>query len=381
MTMLIPQAELEGLFQRFAAPFIGSPLGEAIGTDLATQMAQTLWRTMIDGLGIEEQAFQEMESVSPLAPKLLEQIRHCYDAEMKPQATAEQLDSLRQWYAKGLQGGFTVGDRVRVRYAAPDPDYADLPLGGWAGTITSIDEEGNCTIKLNQQTLDHIPSIFRRRCERDGLTIEELQMQQADLDPDLGEGLELEEPTNIQTKPLDPAEPEDRLRAALGVTTDDAVPLVEKPILLRYFEYLKGNLVFPFPATYSHHDGKRRIFRRVSVVGLSDEFPIEDEYGLVSRVKDDKEEWEVPLLLLEVGLNDRNSQLLTDYRWWFTEWGEFVPPPPPHATGDYHDEEEDVEPEPLASKKVGRNDPCPCGSGKKFKKCCLNKSRQGGLFD
>jgi tetratricopeptide (TPR) repeat protein len=26
-----------------------------------------------------------------------------------------------------------------------------------------------------------------------------------------------------------------------------------------------------------------------------------------------------------------------------------------------------------ASKKVGRNDPCPCGSGKKYKKCCLGK--------
>ena len=23
--------------------------------------------------------------------------------------------------------------------------------------------------------------------------------------------------------------------------------------------------------------------------------------------------------------------------------------------------------------KVGRNDPCPCGSGKKFKNCCINK--------
>jgi preprotein translocase subunit SecA len=23
-----------------------------------------------------------------------------------------------------------------------------------------------------------------------------------------------------------------------------------------------------------------------------------------------------------------------------------------------------------AAKKVGRNDPCPCGSGKKYKKCC-----------
>jgi uncharacterized protein YecA (UPF0149 family) len=23
--------------------------------------------------------------------------------------------------------------------------------------------------------------------------------------------------------------------------------------------------------------------------------------------------------------------------------------------------------------KIGRNDPCPCGSGKKYKKCCMNK--------
>lgn len=25
---------------------------------------------------------------------------------------------------------------------------------------------------------------------------------------------------------------------------------------------------------------------------------------------------------------------------------------------------------PFVSKKIGRNDPCPCGSGKKYKKCC-----------
>ncbi len=25
-----------------------------------------------------------------------------------------------------------------------------------------------------------------------------------------------------------------------------------------------------------------------------------------------------------------------------------------------------------AGPKVGRNDPCPCGSGKKYKKCCIN---------
>ncbi|HSR69812.1 MAG TPA: SEC-C metal-binding domain-containing protein [Acidobacteriota bacterium] len=27
------------------------------------------------------------------------------------------------------------------------------------------------------------------------------------------------------------------------------------------------------------------------------------------------------------------------------------------------------------SRKTGRNDPCPCGSGKKYKRCCLNKER------
>ena len=29
----------------------------------------------------------------------------------------------------------------------------------------------------------------------------------------------------------------------------------------------------------------------------------------------------------------------------------------------------------IVGKKVGRNDPCPCGSGKKYKKCCMNKEQ------
>ncbi len=29
-------------------------------------------------------------------------------------------------------------------------------------------------------------------------------------------------------------------------------------------------------------------------------------------------------------------------------------------------------PKPVTSEKVDRNSPCPCGSGKKYKKCCLN---------
>ncbi|HUD01261.1 MAG TPA: SEC-C metal-binding domain-containing protein [Rhabdochlamydiaceae bacterium] len=29
--------------------------------------------------------------------------------------------------------------------------------------------------------------------------------------------------------------------------------------------------------------------------------------------------------------------------------------------------------------KVGRNDPCPCGSGKKFKKCCESKTQKKSI--
>jgi len=29
-----------------------------------------------------------------------------------------------------------------------------------------------------------------------------------------------------------------------------------------------------------------------------------------------------------------------------------------------------VKPKPLTVTKIGRNDPCPCGSGLKYKKCC-----------
>ena len=35
-------------------------------------------------------------------------------------------------------------------------------------------------------------------------------------------------------------------------------------------------------------------------------------------------------------------------------------------------------PQPVrSSKKAGPNDPCPCGSGKKYKKCCMQKDKIG----
>jgi hypothetical protein len=36
---------------------------------------------------------------------------------------------------------------------------------------------------------------------------------------------------------------------------------------------------------------------------------------------------------------------------------------------------------PARKIKIGRNEPCPCGSGNKYKKCCLNKEKQRSDYD
>jgi hypothetical protein len=70
---------------------------------------------------------------------------------------------------------FHVGDKVRVKYGVIDPDFPDIPLGGWTGTVTEIIEhEGqlNCVFKLDDRTLKSIHPIYRKPCERDGLDFE-----------------------------------------------------------------------------------------------------------------------------------------------------------------------------------------------------------------
>ena len=58
---------------------------------------------------------------------------------------------------------FSVGDRVRVKYGVADPDFPDIPLGGWTGTITEVDQRGRFPlydVEWNQSTLDSMHPIF-----------------------------------------------------------------------------------------------------------------------------------------------------------------------------------------------------------------------------
>ncbi len=43
---------------------------------------------------------------------------------------------------------------------------------------------------------------------------------------------------------------------------------------------------------------------------------------------------------------------------------------PSIGTHDYVEEFNARKPFTRSQAKIGRNDPCPCGSGKKYKKCC-----------
>ena len=62
---------------------------------------------------------------------------------------------------------------------------------------------------------------------------------------------------------------------------------------------------------------------------------------------------------------------------WEEELGLVPPPvhrvPKPPLLNLFGGKTETPEPSASGRKPVGRNDPCPCGSGKKFKKCCMKK--------
>jgi hypothetical protein len=51
-----------------------------------------------------------------------------------------------------------------------------------------------------------------------------------------------------------------------------------------------------------------------------------------------------------------------------------LPPPKPRATPPLWQHRQPLPPARTGKQKIGRNDPCPCGSGKKFKNCCMRKA-------
>ena len=96
---------------------------------------------------------------------------------------------------------FQVGDKVRVKPGVIDPDFPDIPLGGWSGTVTEVeqaDDQITYEIKWDKRTLNGMHPVYRKRCERDGLELETMWLGEEDIEPDDGTPVPIEQPTADQ---------------------------------------------------------------------------------------------------------------------------------------------------------------------------------------
>ena len=212
---------------------------------------------------------------------------------------------------------FQVGDKVRVKPGIKAPDFEDIPLGGWAGTIEMVeivDDQITYEIVWDRRTLDGMHSVYKNRCERDGLDPETMWLGEEDLEADDGTPVPIEQPTAIVTKPLSEKDQDDRVRMALGLTHDDPLPEVSRKTLLAYHRYLAANLKLPFRAR-SEGDGMSLTVHRLPAPR---EYDLDEEEGLLCEARDREGPFPVPLSELDDAVGNR--KLVRDYAHWFWNW-------------------------------------------------------------
>ena len=219
---------------------------------------------------------------------------------------------------------FQVGDKVRVKHGIKDVEYPDMPLGGWAGTITEVHKDGMYTIRWSAETLAAIHPVVKKRSEKDGTVLEEYWLGDDDLEPDSGGPLAIEHPTQITTKPLSPEDQDDRIRAIFGLTSNDPLPYVCDETLLSYYKHLTENLRFPFKVDHFVETGRfERRKKSVTVLGLLDPAtdPPDETEGLICEARLGRDVIEMPLAEFEVDEDASGLQVLADYCYWFWNSG------------------------------------------------------------
>ena len=220
----------------------------------------------------------------------------------------------------GTPARFAAGAQVRVKPGTTDPDFPDIPLGGWAGTIRDVDQRAappTYLIEWDRHTLDHMHPVYRKRCERDGLELESMWLGEDDIEADSGGPAVIEQPASIVARPLNEKHQDDRVRLALGLTSDDPLPEVDDDTLRAYHRHLAAHLTFPFEAKWEPEHGPTSM---VKITGLGD--PEGDSWademcGLLCEARAEGRLTEVPLAECEARKGTPNRQLLADYSYWF----------------------------------------------------------------
>ena len=215
---------------------------------------------------------------------------------------------------------FALGAKVRVKPGTSDPDFSDIPLGGWAGTIKEVDQRSappTYLVEWDRRTLDQMHSVYRKRCERDGLELESMWLGENDIEPDSGEPSVIEQPTSIITRPLNEKNQDDRVRIALWQTSDDPLPKVDDDTLRAYHRYLAAHLMIPFEAKWEREHGPRQTINVISLGDAEDDAWPDEMYGLLCGARAEGRLIHVPLAECEAKKGSANRQLLKDYAYWF----------------------------------------------------------------
>lgn len=123
----------------------------------------------------------------------------------------------------------------------------------------------------------------------------------------------------------------------------------------------------------------------IALLGFDDLMPLVRKACDDDRVEPMNADYDDYVSLLERTRSEPREQWLVDQRLCpfddtigrLHRWAGFNPQPPAEEPDEY-DKWDDLDlpalnPETVTNpyRHIGRNDPCPCGSGKKFKKCCL----------
>ena len=229
------------------------------------------------------------------------------------------MSKRRKKHKPPVPSRFKVGDRVRVKHGVLDTEYPDMPLGGWAGTISEIDRHGTCTVQWSKETLASIHPIYRKRCAIDGTVLEEYWLGDDDLEPDPGEPLSIEQPTHITPRRLSVDEQGDRVRMVFGLTSDDFLPAVDDDSLETYYDHLVERMSLPVEARYCPQEDflDPSPLRRVTVVALDREIAWDEDEGIMCKMRTAEGEEVVPVTDLEFQRSDPNYQLVDDFAAWF----------------------------------------------------------------
>jgi len=318
----------------------------------------------------------------------------------------KELLRLRRWIGQhprlhGSSAQFAVGDRIRAKSGVVHSQYPDIPLGGWVGTVTKIAWLVPISYEVcwTSETLAAVHPVYAKRCRRDDTDPESHWLDEEELEMDLTEQpVPMEQPTALVIKALSGDDQDDRIRMVFGLTSDDPLPAMTDEAQQQYLDYLKVHLAFPFDAVYwSELTEYSSANIHAEVIGFASS-SIDPVRGLLCEVRHEQGTEQVPLSNLELDEDDVNCRYVDDYTYWLEDlqgFGDDGEDDDEEYWGDEEEEDEDDDydegdigprfagdfggesplPQPFRKERpsVGRNDPCPCGSGKKFKKCCLKK--------